>query len=129
MDPQLGGLPAALVTLQALRSHPQAVADAFVAVHRARVASKEPPDQHLYDLVRRDEFERVAPLAVPRMFTPFPSCCTAPQVDTLRPVLWAALKYMSLRRPGATGPAKAPPQGDGYRPAHPLACRGSVRGV
>ncbi len=81
--------------LQALRSHPQAVADAFVAVHRARVASKEPPDQHLYDLVRRDEFERVAPLAVPRMFTPFPSCCTAPQVDTLRPVLWAALKYMS----------------------------------
>ena len=80
---------------QALQSHPQAVADAFVAVHRARVASKEPPDEHLYDLARRDDVERVAPLAVPRMFTPFPSCCTAPQVDTLRPVLWAALKYMS----------------------------------
>ena len=79
---------------QALRNHPQAVADAFVAVHRTRVASKEPPDQHLYDLAKKDEFERVAPLAVPRMFTPFPSCCTAPQVDTLRPVLWAALKYM-----------------------------------
>ena len=80
---------------RALRSHPQAVADAFVTVHRARVASKEPPDQHLYDLAKRDDFERVAPLAVSRMFTPFPSSCTAPQVDSLRPVLWTALKYMS----------------------------------
>ena len=85
---------------QALRNHAQVVADAFVAVNRARVASKEPPDQHLYDLARGDEYERVAPLAVPRMFTPFPSCCTASQLDTLRPVLWAALKYMPCHELG-----------------------------
>ena len=99
---------------QALRNHAQVVADAFVAVNRARVASKEPPDQHLYDLARSDEYDRVAPLAVPKMFTPFPSCCTASQLDTLRPVLWAALKYMPcdlggvvLRRLGRKGMDRA----------------------
>ncbi len=79
---------------QALRDHPQAVADAFVAVHRVRVRAKEPPDQHLYDLARTDEYAEVARLAVPRMFTPFPSRCSAIQLETLRQVLWAALRHM-----------------------------------
>ena len=79
---------------QALRDHPQAVADAFVAVHRVRVRVKEPPDRHLYDLARTDEYAEVARLAVPRMFTPFPSRCTKIQLEVLRQVLWAALRHM-----------------------------------
>jgi hypothetical protein len=80
---------------QALRDHPQAVADAFVAVHQVRVRAKEPPDQHLPDLIMSDEYAEVARLAVPRMFTPFPSRCTrGPQLATLRQILRAALRYM-----------------------------------
>ena len=79
---------------QALRDHPQAVADAFVAVHRIRVRVKEPPDRHLYDLARADEYAEVARLAVPRMFTPFPSRCTEIQLEALRQVLRAALLHM-----------------------------------
>ena len=79
---------------QALRDHPQAVADAFVAVHRVRVRAKEPPDQHLYDLAKADEYAEVARLAVPQMFTPFPSRCTKIQLEALRQVLWAALRHM-----------------------------------
>lgn len=84
-----------------LEIHPKAVADAFVAVHRTRVRAKELPDQHLYDLSKDEEYAEVACLAVPKMFTPFPSCCTEPQVVSLRLVLWTALKYMppdDLRR-------------------------------
>ncbi len=81
--------------LQALETHPQTVADAFAAVHSARVRAKDLPDQHLYDMPTKAEYELVAPLAVPRMFSPFPSSCTEPQVEALRQVLWAALKYMS----------------------------------
>ena len=86
---------------RSLEIHPQAVSDALVAVHRAHVRAKELPDQHLYDLSRAEEYAEVARLAVPKMFTPFPSCCTEPQVVSLRLVLWTALKYMSaddLRR-------------------------------
>ncbi len=79
---------------QALCDHPQAVADAFVSVHRVRVHAKEPPDRHLYDLARTDEYAEVARLAVPRMFTPFPSRCTKIQLEVLRQVLWAALRHM-----------------------------------
>ena len=80
--------------LQALQTHPQTVADAFAAVHGARVRAKEFPDQHLYDMAANAEYERVAPLAVPRMFSPFPSICTEPQIVALREVLRAALMYM-----------------------------------
>ena len=86
---------------RSLEIHPQAVSDALVAVHRARVRAKEMPDQHLYDLSRAEEYAEVARLALPKMFTPFPSCCTEPQVVSLRLVLWTALKYMpadDLRR-------------------------------
>ena len=80
--------------LKALQTHPQIVADAFTAVHGARVRAKEFPDQHLYDMATNAEYERVALLAVPRMFSPFPSICTEPQIEALREVLWAALMYM-----------------------------------
>ena len=82
--------------IQALETHPQTVGDSFAAVHRARVRAKELPDQHLFDMAANAEYERVAPLAVPGMFSPFPSSCTEPQIEALRQVLWAALKYMPL---------------------------------
>ena len=78
--------------LQALETQTRTVANA--AVHRARVHAKELPDQHLHDMAANAEYERVAPLAVPRMFSPFPSSCTEPQIEALRQILWAALKYM-----------------------------------
>ena len=34
----------------AVENHPQTVADAFLAINRARVRARELPDQHLYDL-------------------------------------------------------------------------------
>ena len=80
--------------LHALENHPQTVADAFVAVTRARVRRKEQPDQHLYDLPWEPEYGGVGPLAVPKMFAPFPIHCTKAQVVSLRLLLWAALKYM-----------------------------------
>ena len=80
--------------LHALENHPQTVADAFVAVTRARVRRKEAPDQHLYDLPWEPEYLGVGPLAVPKMLAPFPIRCTKAQVVSLRLLLWAALKYM-----------------------------------
>ena len=80
--------------LHALESHPQDVAYAFTAVNRARVRVKELPDQHLYDLPWEPEYGGVGPLAVPKMFAPFPIRCTQAQVVSLRLVLWAALKFM-----------------------------------
>ena len=80
--------------LQALQTHPKTVADAFTAVHRARVGAKEFPDQHLRDMATNAEYKRVAPLAVPRMFSPFPSICTEPQIAALREVLRVALVHM-----------------------------------
>ena len=79
----------------ALQSKPKAVAETFVAVHGARVRTNDPPDQHLYDLVASDEYAEVARLAVPGMFTPFPTNCAGQgQLVALRQVLLAALKYM-----------------------------------
>lgn len=94
----------------ALKNHPQVVANAFVAVHRVRVAVKEAPDQHVWDLAKA-EYEGVARLALPAMVKAFPSRCTEPQVESLRPVLRAALRYMApdllgqhvLRRIARTG--------------------------
>ena len=76
---------------RALESNPEGVADALVAVHRARVRTKAGPDRHLHNMSQDPVYARVAPLAVKRMFGVFPSRCTKPQVETLRLVLWAAL--------------------------------------
>ncbi|WP_420462000.1 hypothetical protein [Candidatus Palauibacter sp.] len=83
--------------LEALASHPAAVADALVAVHRARVRAKQSPEPHLWDLAFDPEYERVAALAVSRLLTVFPSRCSAPQCEALRVALWAALdaRFMS----------------------------------
>ena len=71
----------------------------MVAVHRIRVRAKRPPDQHLYDMAAKDEYAHVAPLAVARMFTPFPSrCAGVDQRASLRQVLLAAIRYMPHRK-------------------------------
>ncbi len=77
--------------LRALDSHPSAVADALVAVHNASVRTKEPPDQHLYDMALDPVYGRVTALAVRRMFSVFPTRCSGPQSESLRLVLWTAL--------------------------------------
>ena len=84
---------------RALQVRPDVVADVMVAVHRIRVRGKRPPDQHLYDMTAKDEYARVAPLAVARMFTPFPSrCAGVDQRASLRQVLLAAIRYMPHRK-------------------------------
>ena len=82
--------------LQALGSRPEAVADVLVAVHRARVRAKQSPDPHLWDLAFNPEYESVAALAVSRLFSVFPSRCTAPQREALRVTLWAALETRNM---------------------------------
>lgn len=99
--------------LEALTSHPEAVAEALVAVHRARVRGKQSPEPHLWDLAFSPEYERVAALAVSRLFAVFPSRCSAPQREALRVALWiamepknmpaAALKDLVLTRLGRRG--------------------------
>ena len=81
--------------LHALKSRSQSVAEVFLAVNRARVRARMRPDQHMYDLPWEPEYRGVGPLAVPGMFTPFPSRCTRVQVNSLRAVLWAALNHMA----------------------------------
>ena len=54
-------------------------------------------DEHLLPRTNapwEPEYGRVGPLAVPKMFAPFPMRCTQAQVVSLRLVLWAALNYM-----------------------------------
>lgn len=82
--------------LEALASRPEAVADALVAVHRARVRAKQSPDPHLWDLAFNPEYESVAALAVSKLFSVFPSRCTAPQREALRVTLWAALETRNM---------------------------------
>ncbi len=82
--------------LEALASRPEAVADALVAVHRARVRAKQSPDPHLWDLAFDPEYKRVAAHAVSRLFAAFPSRCSAPQREALRVALWAALETRNM---------------------------------
>ena len=83
---------------RALQVRPDAVADVMDAVHRIRVTAKHSPDQHLYDMAAKDEYAEVAQLAVPKMFTPFPSRCAGEdQLASLRQVLLAAIRYMPHR--------------------------------
>ena len=82
--------------LEALASRPGAVADALVAVHRARVRAKQSPEPHLWALAFDSAYGRVAALAVSRLFTVFPSRCSGPQCKALRVALWAALATRNM---------------------------------
>ena len=76
---------------QALKLYPEAVADALVAVHNASVRGKNPPNGHMYKMAFDPGYVHVAKLAVPRMFTVFPSRCSARKLESLRVVLWSGI--------------------------------------
>lgn len=77
---------------QALRLYPAAVADSLVAVHNANVRSKNPPNDHIDEMVHDPSYARVAELAVYRMFTVFPSRCSARKLESLSLVLWSGIR-------------------------------------
>ena len=75
----------------ALTSYPKTVADSLIAIHGACVRAKIPPIEHMFKMAFHPAYASVAKLAVSRMFTVFPTRCSAPQLDSLRVVLWSAL--------------------------------------
>lgn len=76
---------------QALTLYPEAVADSLVSVHNACVRAKYSPGQHLFKMVFNEAYAQVAPLAVSRMFSVFPTRCNERQLESLRVVLWNAI--------------------------------------
>ncbi len=76
---------------QALICYPEAVADALVSVHNANVRSKNPPNTHMYKMAFDPDYAHVAKIAVHRMFTVFPSRCSARKLESLRVVLWSGI--------------------------------------
>lgn len=77
---------------QALKYYPVAVAESLLAVHNACVRIKKPPIGHMFDLASDPKYVPVAKLVLDRMFTVFPTRCTKQQLESLRLVLWSALK-------------------------------------
>ena len=76
---------------EALKSHPEAVADSLVAIHKGTVRCKAPPNEYLFKMAFDPAYASVAKLAVSRMFTVFPTRCSDLQLESLRVVLWSAL--------------------------------------
>lgn len=76
---------------QALTLYPEAVADSLVSVHNACVRAKYPPEQHLFKMAFDETYAQIAPLAVSRMFSVFPTRCNERQLESLRVVLWSAI--------------------------------------
>jgi len=76
---------------QALMCYPEAVADSLVSVHNVDVRSKNPPNRHMYEMAFDSAYTHVAKLAVHRMFTVFPSRCSARKLESLRVVLWSGI--------------------------------------
>jgi hypothetical protein len=81
---------------RALQCYPEAVADSLVSVHNADVRSKNPPNAHLYEMAFDPAYVHVAKLAVHRMFTVFPSRCSARKLESLRVVLWSGIRNNGL---------------------------------
>ena len=77
---------------KALKHYPGAVADSLVAIHNACVRAKLPPSRYLYEMVDNPAYFRVAQLAVKRMFSVFPTRCDERQLESLRVVLWSAIR-------------------------------------
>ncbi len=77
---------------QALQFYPEAVADSLVSVHNADVRAQNPPNDHMYEMVYNPAYAHVAKLAVPRMFTVFPSRCSVRKLESLCLVLWSGIR-------------------------------------
>ena len=76
---------------QTLQYYPEAVADSLVSVHNASVRSKNLPNARLYEMAFDPAYSHVAKIAVPRMFTVFPTRCSARQLESLRLILWSSI--------------------------------------
>lgn len=77
---------------RALKHYPEAVADSLVAIHNACVRAKYSPDEHLFKMAFDETYAQIAPLAVSRMFSVFPTRCNERQLESLRVVLWSAIR-------------------------------------
>ncbi len=76
---------------QAIIHYPEAVADSMVFINRACVRAKFSPVQDLFKMAFDKQYAQIAPLAVRRMFSVFPTRCTKPQLESLRVILWSAI--------------------------------------
>ena len=81
---------------KALKHYPEAVADSLVAIHNACVRAKLLPSKYLYEMVDNRAYSRVAQLAMKRMFSVFPTRCNEQQLESLRVVLWSAIRERSM---------------------------------
>lgn len=79
---------------RALRSDPEAVADAFVRVYRSRRRRSSGVDRHLRALTGDESHEDVARAALPRLLKSFPAKATADQVFLLDHLIPAALEHV-----------------------------------
>ena len=79
---------------RALRSDPEAVADAFVKVYRSRRRRSSGVDQHLRALTDDESHEHVARAALPRLLRSFPAKASADQVFLLDHLIPAALEHV-----------------------------------
>ncbi len=77
---------------EALRSHPESVAEALIKVTRSRIRRRE-DCLYLWHLGRDKAHEHVARLAAPRLLRAFPTRCTEPQVSALQELLLAAIRW------------------------------------
>jgi len=75
----------------ALEYYPKMVADSLLSVHNARVRSKNSPHEKMHELAFDPAYRHVAKIAVPQMFTVFPSRCSARKLESLRLSLWGAI--------------------------------------
>ncbi|MDE2825809.1 MAG: hypothetical protein OXL40_00690 [Bacteroidota bacterium] len=80
----------------ALKHYPEAVADSLVAIHNACVRAKYSPDQHLFKMAFDETYAQIAPFAVSRMFSVFPTRCNKRQLESLRVVLWSAIRARGM---------------------------------
>ena len=81
---------------RALKHYPEAVADSLVAIHNACVRAKYSPDQHLFKMAFDETYAQIAPFAVSRMFSVFPTRCNKRQLESLRVVLWSAIRARGM---------------------------------
>lgn len=81
---------------KALKHYPEAVADSLVAIHNACVRGKLPPNRYLYEMADNPAYFRVAQLAMKRMFSVFPTRCNERQLESLRVVLWSAIRARGM---------------------------------
>ena len=79
---------------RALRSDPEAVADAFVRVYRSRIRRSSGVDGNLRALTRAESHAEVARLALPRLLRSFPAKATVDQVFFLNYLIPAALEHV-----------------------------------